>query len=661
MYFFTPETIVQANKNIEAIDPKIGGILCILHCLSENIEENISYTIDGQKLRKQLSMVFDKELKDSFDNAKPSYIIFAKNWISTFFNNHIKNKIDLLSCAVFFLRRQAFESELNKEEIIDIFVKRYNLKILKDTWFSDNVNLELVYNQDNVEDNQSYFYSKMGYTSDFKSILFNDKIKKAATEIKAAGQMQPLYSASGVQTCFLLSDEPLDQYYIMRKLNQKLEEDEDIFSGFESWLTSYDNPDYTGKQKYAGYAKMLPKLINYMYENNLIEDEDLNDKNLNKYNGWLDVYNSSIEVKEYDKKKLGNQGGVASLKKYISYIKYLLTRYTKEFDYSELKGFSTNKIFFGVPGCGKSYHIENEILGKEKGTEKYKNYAAVIRTTFYQDYSNTDFVGQILPKISKDENGKDIVEYIFNPGPFTLALIQAISNPSKKVALIVEEINRGNAPAIFGDIFQLLDRDENSVSEYGIVNVGIIDYLNSYEFKVDDKKIKYHFNEIKIPGNLDIFATMNTSDQNVYTLDTAFTRRWSKERIPNEFNNHPIEKMFVPGMSGYTWGKFVDIVNNHIKDNLESLQVNEDKQVGAFFIKERDLLTKIEIISEEKIKAFAYKVLEYLWDDVSKLDHSIIFNPSFKTFEELVKSYVTNGVAVFNDKIKSELSNEAHA
>lgn len=324
------------------------------------------------------------------------------------------------------------------------------------------------------------------------------------------------------------------------------------------------------------------------------------------------------------------------------------------FDYTTISGDGINKIFYGVPGCGKSYHIEYNILGKDKLTKEYTGKYTkdnIIRTTFYQDYSNTDFVGQILPKIVKGKNGeKDTVEYIFNPGPFTLALIQAISNPDSKVALVVEEINRGNAPAIFGDIFQLLDRDENSISEYGIVNVGMIDYLNAYEFKVNGEKARYNFKEIKIPGNMDIFATMNTSDQNVYTLDTAFTRRWNKECIPNVFNGHKIENMFVPGLSNYTWGIFVDTINKQIRDNLESLQVNEDKQVGAFFVKEKDLLENSADSTEQKAKMFAYKVLEYLWADVSKLDHQVIFKPGYTTFEDIVKDFA-KGMVVFNDKL----------
>lgn len=319
----------------------------------------------------------------------------------------------------------------------------------------------------------------------------------------------------------------------------------------------------------------------------------------------------------------------------------------QSFDYKDTKGVGINKIFYGTPGCGKSYHIDHKILGKDKATKEYKgDYEKdnIIRTTFYQDYSNTDFVGQILPKVVKgDEGEKDTVEYIFNPGPFTLALIQAISNPTKKVALVIEEINRGNAPAIFGDIFQLLDRDDNSISEYGIVNVSLMDYLNEYEFTVNDEKRRYSFADIKIPGNMDIFATMNTSDQNVYTLDTAFVRRWEKEKIKNTFDECDFKGEPVPGMLDYTWKEFVESINKWIARNIDSLQVNEDKQIGAFFVK-KSLLTKND---PEK---FAYKVFDYLWNDVAKLDHDIFFN-SYNTLEDLIDAYKEKGVGVFKTGI----------
>ncbi len=659
MYFFTSDTIVKANEYIKSLDPKIGGLLCVLHCLTENIEENISYEISGEELRKQLSIVFDKEPKESFENAKCSHIIFAKNWTSTFFDKFIKNRVDLLSCAVFFLRRLGFEKECTKEEIIDIFIKRFNLVNLKDHWFCDISNFEVDYNQSAVEGNQAEFYDKMEYGSDFKSILFSGVIKKSAADLKAAGQIQTLYSGSGVHECFLLSDEPLEKYYIMKKnIHKEIDADnimalrgiakgnltiEDLIHVLKDM---YNNPESTGKS-------MTPHLFGFKY-GAIIENNNYSTETIAVGAGLTKSYGTEIRkgINIYKAIK-NNEYDLSFSDKHPTVV----------FDYSLTKMKSVNKIFYGVPGCGKSYYIENDILGKDKVTKIYTgDYKKdnIIRTTFYQDYSNTDFVGQILPKIVKGENGeKDTVEYIFNPGPFTLALIRAISNPTEKVALIIEEINRGNAPAIFGDIFQLLDRDDDSISEYGIKNVGIIDYLNDYEFTVDGEKKRYTFDEIKIPGNMDIFATMNTSDQNVYTLDTAFTRRWSKERMPNDFNGNEIKDMIVPGMYKYTWKEFVDTINGRIQDKLDDLQVNEDKQVGAFFVKKADLLPKDTTSDDaEKAKAFAYKVIEYLWDDVSKLDHSVIFNPSYNTFEKLVDGYVKNGVTVFNNGIFTVKSEE---
>ncbi len=447
---------------------------------------------------------------------------------------------------------------------------------------------------------------------------------------------------------FTFSDEPQDYSLCEEKyVGEDSETVEDIFSGFEPWLRSYNNPDYTGKQKYNGYARALVKLVDFMKEQGIIDDSDLNDKNIDKYYSWLEIYNSSEDAKEFDEKKNSTKAGSAALGKYIMYIEYVNNGPIVEFDYNDTKGVGINKIFYGTPGCGKSYHIDHKILGKDKVAKEYKGEYEkdnIIRTTFYQDYSNTDFVGQILPKVVKgDEGEKDTVEYIFNPGPFTLALIQAISNPTQKVALVIEEINRGNAPAIFGDIFQLLDRDDDSISEYGIVNVSLMDYLNGYEFIVNGEKKRYSFADIKIPGNMDIFATMNTSDQNVYTLDTAFVRRWEKEKIKNSFDECDFKGEPVPGMSDYTWKEFVESINKWIARNIDSLQVNEDKQIGAFFVK-KSLLTKND---PEK---FAYKVFDYLWSDVAKLDHDIFFN-SYNTLEDLIEAYKEKGVGVFKTGI----------
>ena len=291
-----------------------------------------------------------------------------------------------------------------------------------------------------------------------------------------------------------------------------------------------------------------------------------------------------------------------------------------------------NLIVYGTPGCGKSYYVEHTLLD---GYSK-ENY---IRTTFYQDYTNTDFVGQILPVVEGDK-----VTYKFNPGPFTLALEQAIRKPNERIALVIEELNRGSAASIFGDIFQLLDRKEG-VSEYGITNVNIINYLKEKFEGV------YTFKEIKLPGNLSIYATMNTSDQNVFTLDTAFKRRWKFKKLINEFaKDHQFKDKYIPG-ADITWEELVNDINEYILEISSGLN-SEDKQLGVYFVDENGMRKeKVDASDPEAVNAFAYKVLEYLWSDVAKFDRSKWFVDGIKSLDELVKEYKNKGLEVFVDGI----------
>lgn len=304
---------------------------------------------------------------------------------------------------------------------------------------------------------------------------------------------------------------------------------------------------------------------------------------------------------------------------------------TFDFSMSSIRD-GQNLIVYGTPGCGKSYYVEHTLLG-DYSKENY------IRTTFFQDYTNTDFVGQILPVVEGER-----VTYKFNPGPFTLALETAIRKPNERVALVIEELNRGSAASIFGDIFQLLDRKEG-VSEYAINNVNIVNYL---EEKFEGV---YSFDNIKLPGNFSIFATMNTSDQNVFTLDTAFKRRWKFKKLINEFNEHEFKDKYIPG-GNITWKNFVEQINAHILDT-DTLN-SEDKQIGIYFVNEKGMRSNPNDVSDPKdIEDFAYKVLEYLWADVSKFDRSKWFVDGIKSLDDLVNKYKTNGLEVFiNDVFK---------
>jgi hypothetical protein len=313
-----------------------------------------------------------------------------------------------------------------------------------------------------------------------------------------------------------------------------------------------------------------------------------------------------------------------------------------DFDKKTIAKGGINKIFYGAPGCGKSHHVSESL---EKADVLKSN---IIRATFHPEYANCDFIGQIMPTIEKNEEGKEIVKYIFNPGPFTVALLKAY-NTSDMVYLIVEEINRGNAAAIFGDMFQLLDRERDSekpnysASEYPISNPNMQDYLIKYAKRDFIKKSLA--DGVFIPSNLTIYATMNSSDQNVFTLDTAFKRRWYFEQISNDIlrdDKHEYKKWYIPG-TDVTWETFLTKLNTKILDYKIYSQTNEDKRLGKYFVTKECLTESIEDISNvQKIAfEFAYKVLEYVWNDVCKIGREEWFETEkYKTLEELIDGFV---------------------
>ena len=301
-----------------------------------------------------------------------------------------------------------------------------------------------------------------------------------------------------------------------------------------------------------------------------------------------------------------------------------------------------NKIYYGIPGCGKSYHIEHTDL---KDADKDRD---VFRTTFYLDYSNSDFIGQIYPQVEKGEDGKDRVTYKRIPGPFTNALARAYSEPNKMIYLVIEEINRGNAAAIFGDLFQLLDRLSEEWngrypgdSEYPINNEFIEGYL-----KEKNIKIPYGQNKIFVPKNMTILATMNTSDQNVFPLDTAFKRRWDRERVVVDWKDvdDEFKSMYIP-FTDHTWEEFASTVNKKMVTSGEEGMVLEDKQLGPYFINKDMLVVEIERKettqqNKDRLRKFVNNVIDYLYNDVTKFDHAILFENNPTNYDDVYDAII---------------------
>lgn len=288
---------------------------------------------------------------------------------------------------------------------------------------------------------------------------------------------------------------------------------------------------------------------------------------------------------------------------------------------------STNILLYGVPGCGKSFYVE-------KNYESKVQEGFTIRVVFHPDYTYSDFVGQLMPVLKEVKNAQDVKEeklqYDFVPGPFTRILQLAEIHKDQQCLLIIEELNRGNAPAIFGEIFQLLDRNDDGTSKYAIYNREISKEL--YDNEQQEKP-----NEpIKLPPNLTIVATMNTSDQNVFTMDTAFQRRWQMKHIPNRFTGESLDEKTINHVAKHlpnseiSWGVFAQTINKKMHTANLGFGGTEDKSLGVYFATDNDL---------DDAERFAEKVLKYLWDDAFKLGRKELFNDCSQGLSAVIEAY----------------------
>jgi hypothetical protein len=305
-----------------------------------------------------------------------------------------------------------------------------------------------------------------------------------------------------------------------------------------------------------------------------------------------------------------------------------------------------NRILYGAPGTGKSNQLDKE-------AKYYFNESNYERVTFFANYTYSQFVGSFKPVVIYKENNssrkyyksdkvteisnnlKPVITYRFVPGPFIKMLARAQKSlqegKDESFLLIIEEINRANASAVFGDIFQLLDRDRSHNSQYAIyLSEEIQDYL------VGEEGLDRSFvNKVVIPHNLYIWSTMNSSDQGVNPLDTAFKRRWSFEYLALNKNEHFVKDWEISlSFLSYpvSWNKFRSKINERLIK-----YVPEDKLLGPFFLKE-DELKNANIVKN--------KLLLYLHQDAMRINPTSLFKKS--SFYEIVEMY-DNKLNIFKD------------
>lgn len=313
----------------------------------------------------------------------------------------------------------------------------------------------------------------------------------------------------------------------------------------------------------------------------------------------------------------------------------LLTAYSEQYDSIDLLSEPksryqlnnttvVNKIFYGAPGTGKSHKVKEIVQGKDNRTE---------RVTFHPEYDYSSFIGGYKPTMDGDN-----IRYEFIPQAFTNIYTKAWNDLDNDYYLVIEEINRGNCAEIFGDIFQLLDR----TNDYKITpSKELKEHL---EIELKDN-LSIDAEKLLLPPNLNILATMNTSDQSLFPMDSAFKRRWDWEYIPINYSREKDKNSsakFVVKLSNeesFKWLDFIEKVNEKISKNDN---LGMDKCLGNYFIKPEN--------DEIEIETFINKAIFYLWNDVFKdeIEENSIFKNKI-TYENFFPINDENGIQKVRD------------
>lgn len=419
----------------------------------------------------------------------------------------------------------------------------------------------------------------------------------------------------------------------MYKISEDSNSNEYLYNQFKIWLKN----DYKNKgeplapesqKKYLTYLeKVIPSIFQEHFDMHI---NIFKIKDYRKINEFYGIFKK--DLKEIDKKT--SNAYSAALNRYSEF----LINYLKNI-------FPQQVILYGAPGTGKSHYLDELTKNKQNNIE---------RITFFDGYSNAQFIGSYKP-VSRKNN----ITYEFVPGPIFRILENAYLNPEEHYYLIIEEINRGPADKIFGSTFQLLDRLHNGESQYPI---SLSEEQNLYlKEKLEDIYTTTIFKRkgLYFPSNLSIYATMNSGDQNVYPLDSAFKRRWDFKYITlnqNQNNFGENEAKYLVNIKNnkiIPWNIFRTAINNILLKN----NIREDRLLAPFFLSPNsfEYNNNEYCLSEEK---FESKILMYLFEDILRYSNkSIIFAPELLSFSDLLEKYRDSEANIFSENFYEELDN----
>lgn len=619
-----PEQITEKNNielklGIKSSLPNVKSALALIYSLWKSNGKNTEMAFANESsgnlsLKDEYKQALEGYFQDALTNTRTSTTAF-ENYINR--NVVLTSQIEALKVAFELIWRIAivkFEDEGKAFSAERQGGIRYSKKLL----FTKNIDIiDLV-----VHSNES----------EYKKILFN-----WLTEIDTS--LNTDLESELIRAFTIISEEAVYRLRIDENNDIKFI-NAGIYEKFQDGTEKVDVADY---KENMGSLRILQNLLkenlNYFLGKegklaslkNIARLEELKEYT-KRVNYFLDLTNINIEVIIKEEANSDEED-------------------TDEEDKTDLI-IGSNIIYYGAPGTGKSHSLE----------EKTKEFNSVERVTFYPEYTHDDFIGCFMPCMSYVKNdtseyvaadgasitlpGKPVPYYTYVAGPFTNALVDAFNNPDKNVLLIVEELNRANAAAVFGEFFQLLDRCEKDNKEGRKEGESKykISVSNEYSEYLSSKIATYSKGEkVTIPSNFTICATMNSADQGVNPLDSAFKRRWNFIYVPIDFSDAEHKDYEIEyGAAKVTWESFATTINKQLKKK----DINEDKHLGQYFI------TKTEIADLYK---FASKILLYLFDDVLKFNRRGFFKSDYKTFSDLLEGFI-NGEKIFEFEFNSAIS-----
>lgn len=559
MKYFSLDTVANAYQaNSTKTKNKFWGLLSILSSIGSVARPGICYDFSTTKVSDLLESWFCLDAsKKSYPGGSTWYIMLSSKWTTKVPEQMLTKTPNVYDIIVWYFRTKQFADDITNAKLLELFLQECNISLKDATALFDMTSKPLAYS--NTLYTESDLLKKLRISG--KNITAEgSSVVASPGELARAPFIQTLYAGQSALECLVLTTFKFSDLYAgggtpLKKIRSR--------------QTIYFGTPGSGKSfEVKSIVKANEK---HTYRTIFHPDSD--------YSTFVGSY------KPVTRSSLFFATGPKTINELADILKDA---------YNKASNANSAVMQFGIE---YSNYFNGKIASYSKSTVVG---IAIPGTTYDKELQKAV---NLAPWVAKHCTTSEIT-YEFVPQAFTDAYVDAWKHPNEDIYLVIEEINRGNCAQIFGDLFQLLDRDDKGVSEYAITaDKDLLQYLSSKEvLGASSDGIKD--GKLVLPSNLYIIATMNTSDQSLFPMDSAFKRRWDWVYVPIEPEN-PKSSQFIITIDKkkYSWSEFLVAANDRIKDVSES----EDKQMGNFFIK-----------SDIEKDEFICKVMFYLWSEVCK-------------------------------------------